>query len=287
MNVNDLLFKKLDLASVKTLVNWAAIEGWNPGISDAELFYATDPDGFYGYFLDGKMIGGGSIVSYNGAYGFMGFFIVKPEYRSSGIGRKLWFQRREKLRERLKQNAPIGMDGVVAMQAFYAKGGFKIAFKDERYARTAERFMADKNISEITENDFEAVLELDKKCFGFERENFLNAWLNQPTAKTFKYTLNGRLQGFAMVRKCLNGWKVCPLFAENYTIAEALYQACLSGIPRGENLFIDIPMCNREAIKLVRNFNGEYVFECARMYFGTPPKNNWNFVFGITSFELG
>jgi len=287
MNLADLTFTKLDLSGVKTLVKWAALEGWNPGINDAELFYAADPDGFYGYFLDGEMIGGGSIVSYNGAFGFMGFFIVKPTFRSSGIGQKLWFARRDKLRERLKPNAPIGMDGVVAMQDFYKKGGFEIAFKDERYGRIAEQFAANKNISAITTKDVDAVLAFDKICFGFDRAAFLKSWINQPRALTFKYVADGRLQGFAIVRQCLSGWKVCPLFAENYIVAEALYKACLSGIPKGETLYLDIPMCNRDAIKLVKNYGGTYVFECARMYFGTPPKNNWNFVFGITSFELG
>jgi len=32
------------------------------------------------------MIGGGSIVSYNGHFGFMGFFIIQPKYRGRGWG---------------------------------------------------------------------------------------------------------------------------------------------------------------------------------------------------------
>ena len=47
-----------------------------------------------------------------------GLFIVKPEYRAMGIGRKLWYQRRDLLISRLHNNASIGMDGVVAMQPF-------------------------------------------------------------------------------------------------------------------------------------------------------------------------
>lgn len=92
----SLQFSKLDFEGLKTLVQWASEEGWNPGTQDAEVFWATDPEGFYGYFMDGNMIAGGSIVAYDNAFGFMGFFIVKKEYRSQGIGRKLWNQRRDK-----------------------------------------------------------------------------------------------------------------------------------------------------------------------------------------------
>ena len=73
-NETNLNFKILDRAGVKTLVAWAQSEGWNPGLSDAELFYAADPEGFLGCFLDDQMVGGGSIVSYEGNFGFMGLF---------------------------------------------------------------------------------------------------------------------------------------------------------------------------------------------------------------------
>jgi len=124
MNPNQLQFQLLDLAGVKTLLSWAEAEGWNPGPKDAEVFFVTDPEGFYGYYHDGELIAGGSIVSYDGRFGFMGLFIVKPEYRSAGIGRQLWHQRRDTLLSRLNDGATIGMDGVLTMQPFYGEGGF-------------------------------------------------------------------------------------------------------------------------------------------------------------------
>ncbi|WP_430409935.1 GNAT family N-acetyltransferase [Kordia sp.] len=286
MNIDELKFEKLDLKGVKTLASWAEKEGWNTGSHDAEVYYATDSDGFYGFHYNGELIAGGSIVSYDGKFGFMGFFIVKPTYRTHGIGRKLWYHRRDLLLSRLDKNATIGLDGVVDMQSFYQKGGFEIAFRDVRYEKKGTDFTIDKNISEIKEDDFESIAAYDQQCFGFPRPQFLKPWLQLPLTKTFKYVENDQLKGFAIIRKATKGYKVCPLFADNPAIAEALYKACLNAVI-GESLFIDIPMINEAAKSLTQKYEATYVFECARMYLGTPPTVDSAKIFGITTFELG
>ncbi len=285
-NLNQLQFVKLEYEGLKTLLSWAEKEGWNPGLYDAEVFWATDPEGFYGYYYQGDLVAGGSIVSYQKEFGFMGFFIVKPEYRSLGIGRKLWFQRRDTLLSRLNKDAAIGMDGVVAMQPFYQRGGFKIIGRDIRYEKLGIPLPIDPNIHPIVEEDIPSVLAYDKKCFGFSRPQFLIPWLNLPHNKTFKYVENNQIKGFAIVRKVISGYKICPLFANNETIAEALYKACLNSVI-GEPLYIDIPALNQGAVELVKEYEAKYVFECARMYFGNPPPIEIDKVFGVTTFELG
>jgi len=286
IDIDRLQFQKLNINSLKILVNWAKDEGWNPGPYDADVFWATDPDGFYGYFKSGDLIAGGSIISYDKRFGFMGFFIVKPEYRSYGIGRKLWYQRRNTLIARLNKGASIGMDGVVSMQPFYNKGGFKIAFRDIRYEKTGIKCVPDKNISPINNEDIKTILEYDKQCFGFPRPQFMIPWLSIPNNKTFKYIENDILRGFAIVRKANTGYKVCPLFADNERIAEELYKACLNSVP-GEPLYIDIPEINKGSLNLIEKHKATYVFECARMYYGKFPDIVINKVFGITTFELG
>ena len=286
MENDDLTFVKLDFEGVKTLVKWAEKEGWNPGLHDAEVFWRTDPEGFYGYYRNGELIAGGSIVSYGRQFGFMGFFIVKPECRSHGIGRKLWYQRRDTLISRLNEGASIGMDGVVAMQPFYRKGGFEIAFRDERHEKTGMTFDVNQHISAIQDQDMEAILAYDKDCFGIQRQQFIRLWLAQSNVRTFKYTDPCGLKGFAIIRKAIQGYKVCPLFADNKEIAEELYKACLDAVP-GELLYLDIPMINQDAVNLVNKYNTTYVFECARMYYGKVPDMAINKIFGFTTFELG
>lgn len=285
-NIDELQFRRLGFDGLTILVKWAKNEGWNPGTYDADVYWATDPEGFYGYYSDGILIAGGSIVSYNKEFGFMGFFIVDPEYRSCGIGRKLWYQRRDTLLSRLNEGASIGMDGVVAMQSFYQKGGFEIAFKDVRYEKKGTKFLLDKNISSINDDDIKSILAYDKQCFGFLRTQFMVPWIKLPGNKTFKYIEHDKLKGFAIVRKASVGYKICPLFADTEKIAEELYKACLNSVV-GELLYIDIPEINQGSVNLTKKYNATYVFECARMYFGKSPNIEIDKVFGITTFELG
>jgi hypothetical protein len=216
----------------------------------------------------------------------MGFFIVKPEYRAKGVGRKLWYQRRDHLLQRLNSGASIGMDGVVDMQPFYRKGGFELHFRDERHEKIGQAYDVDAKISAINNEDFESILAYDKQCFGFSRPQFLKPWLNLPEGKTFKYVKDGALKGYAVLRKVMNGYKICPLFADSPEIAEALYKSCLNAVP-GQPVYLDIPMVNKAAVQLTKAFGTKYVFECARMYYGQVPDIPINKIFGVTSFELG
>ena len=101
----ELKFQKMDYEGLHTLVQWAEQEGWNPVPYDAEVYQLTDPDGYYGYHHNWELIAGDSIVSYNKDFGFMGFFIVKPEYRAAGFARKHWHERRDALIGRLRPNS--------------------------------------------------------------------------------------------------------------------------------------------------------------------------------------
>lgn len=286
METHEYSFRKLSQEEVRTLVEWARQEGWNPGKYDADIFFNTDPEGFVGCFAGDQMIGGGSVISYDGKFGFMGLFIVQPKFRSAGAGTALWFHRRDKLLSRLEPGASIGMDGVVAMQPFYQKGGFEIAFRDERYACKGATFESDGCVSHIDSNDWEDILSYDQYCFGFAREKFMLRWLQQPELIHFKYESGGELKGFILARKADKGYKTGPLFAKNYEAAEALLKATLNSI--GDDLlFIDIPVVNVDAVRLVRNFKMDYIFECARMYYGKTPELPVNEIFGITTFELG
>lgn len=273
------------------LVDWAAREGWNPGLHDAELFWATDPAAFIAASQGNELIGGGAITSYNGEFGFMGFFIVRPEYRGQGLGNTLWHARRERLLARLQPGASIGMDGVFTMQDYYAKGGFVFSHRNLRFRADISEHPAtapqdDQNIVPLATLPFDQIVDYDRTCFPAAREAFLRGWIAQGDALAVGCLREGRLSGYGVARRCREGYKIGPLFADDAQVANALY-ARLAKCAEGGPLFLDAPENNPAAMALVQQQNMIEVFGCARMYLGPPPAIAHERVFGVTTFELG
>ncbi len=96
----------------------------------------------------------------------------------------------------------------------------------------------------------------------------------------------GRLNGYGVVRRCREGYKIGPLFADDALAANALY-ARLAEFAEGGPLFLDAPENNPAAMALVHQQGMLEVFGCARMYLGPPPAIAHERVFGVTTFELG
>jgi len=288
---NDLTMRNMTRAEVDELVEWAAREGWNPGLHDADSFWATDPEAFIAAELDGELIGGGTITSYGGEFGFMGFFIVRPEFRGRGFGDTLWHARRARLLGRLKPTASIGLDGVFTMQDYYAKGGFVFSHRDMRFrAEIAEppasALEADDVIVALAEIPLDEVLGYDRTCFPAARPGFLKGWVSQPDALALGCRRDGRMSGYGVVRRCREGCKIGPLFADDARAAQALY-APFADFAAGGPLFLDAPENNPAAMDFVRRHRMEEVFGCARMYLGPAPDVAHARIFGVTTFELG
>jgi hypothetical protein len=290
MSKPELIIRNMQREELDTLVEWAALEGWNPGLSDAEIFWATDPKGFIAAELDGQLVGGGSIASYDGVYGFMGFFIIHSKHRGKGLGNRLWHARLEMLIKRLKSPAVIGMDGVFDMQSYYAKGGFSFSTRDLRFEGigkpAAQPAAQSGGIVKLASIQFSKVAAYDRSHFPALRPAFLRHWLEQPGAHALGSLSGGKLTGFGVLRPCRTGYKIGPLFADNPEIANDLFLA-LSARVSGEPIFLDVPENNPAAVAMAKRFNMTEVFGCAKMYFGPEPKLPNNEIFGVTTFELG
>jgi GNAT superfamily N-acetyltransferase len=268
------------------LVGWAAEEDWNPGLHDARVFWETDPEAFIGAELEGELIGGGAITSYGGAFGFMGLFIVRREYRGHGYGARLWHARVKLLQARLDPGAPIGMDGVFAMQDWYAKGGFRFSHRTIRFEWVGREAEPAPGLVPAHEVPFERVLAYDRRCFPAPRERFLRAWMEQPDSRALVAVEKDAVRGFAVARRCALGVKVGPLFADDAATAESLYDAVAAFAP-DEPVFLDVPEVNAWAMSLAKRRRMHEVFGCARMYLGAPPRIDESRVYGVTTFELG
>ncbi|SAK74480.1 GNAT family N-acetyltransferase [Caballeronia ptereochthonis] len=278
--------RRMTPPDVEAALGWAASEGWNPGLDDAASFFAADPQGFFMGTWNGEPIGCISAVAYGDAFGFIGLYIVRPEWRGKGFGMRLWNEGMVYLGAR-----NIGLDGVLAQQPNYRKSGFVLAYRNVRYEGVAS--VDDEPVDGIAIADaldvpFERLLDYDARMFACQRAAFLRAWLSQPRAHARACVAldDGAVRGLAAIRLCRSGHKIGPLFADDLPIARALYRALVSGVP-GERVFLDVPESNPAAVALAMEHDMRSEFETARMYTRAQPDVPLARVFGVTTFELG
>lgn len=278
----DYTIRRMRADEIQIAIDWAAQEGWNPGIHDANTYYQADSNGFFVGEIGGQAISVGSAVVYDDQFAFCGLYIVHPEYRGRGYGIALT---KERLRYVGQRNA--GIDGVVENIPIYERIGYRLAYHNIRYRGTAANpTSVDLHFVPLSQLPFEIIETYDRFCFPAKRRRYLNAWINQADAKALGFVKNGQLQGYAVRRRCIEGHKIGPLFADNYAIAEGLFQALQMDIP-GEAIFLDIMEINPAAQKLAEKYNMQVVFSTGRMYLKGQPKLADQKIFGITSFELG
>lgn len=272
--------RPLSLDEVRVVVDWARLEGWNPGLADADVFHATDPDGFLGLFEGNTLAAAISAVRYSPDFGFIGLFIVHPDRRGRGLGRAVWQAAISRL-----DGATIGLDGVQEQQANYARQGFVPAFRTIRYAGAATAATSDPCVRAFAPELAAMVFAIDRRCFPADREAFLAGWLRSPH-RTFVHTDGAQVDGYATLRPCWDGYKIGPLFAREVDVARRLIGATAATIP-GRTIVIDVPQTNQPAVEVVEALGLAPVFETMRMYRGPAPDIAIGEVFGITTFELG
>lgn len=274
--------RQMKRSELDLVMEWIAAEGWNPGLYDAESFYHTDPEGFLVAILDGEPIGAISAVSYGDKFGFIGLYIMKPEYRG-----KIHAARLGKAAQRRLKLCNIGLDGVPQKIDNYKRIGFNLAYRNIRFQGVALSEPAMNGLLELDRIPFEKISAYDRTLFPAARDKFLRAWLSQPEASGYGVIQEGELSGFGLIRPCRVGFKIGPLFANSPDIADALYCALCSAAKPGSPVFLDIPEVNYFAYELVQRYQMQQVFETARMYSGPEPYLPMQRIFGVTSFELG
>ena len=276
----DYLIRPMSRAELDRAIDWAAVEGWNPGLGDADAFYAADPGGFFAGVLDGEMVASISLIAYDAHFSFLGFYIVQPAHRGKGLGLTLW-------QEALARHgtALVGLDGVVAQQENYKKSGFQLAYRNVRYRGVMEGKASARLVAADTV-PFDRLLAYDREFFPAPRSEFLGRWIKPADGNALVAIHDGEIAGFGVIRACLEGLKIGPLYASTERIAEELLIA-LATTARGDTIFFDVPRPNGAAIRLAERLGMKPVFETARMYTGPAPDLPLAKLFGVTSFELG
>lgn len=270
--------RALTLGEVDTLVDWAAGEGWNPGLYDAEAFHAADPDGFLGAFVGGEMVAGISAIAYGDGYGFIGLYISRPDMRGKGHGKAVWGAGIARL-----GNRTIGLDGVDRQVENYRSMGFALSYRTIRHSGRLDAKPVRADIRPVSADLIADVIAFDRRFFPALREAFLDRWLRPPHI-AFAAMHNGAVAGYGVARPCREGWKIGPLFAQHDQDAQNLLFALASSVGDSD-IHLDVPEPATEFSNSLRAAGLQPGFATTRMYRGAAPAGRK--VHAVTSLELG
>jgi hypothetical protein len=279
----------LENGGLQFIFDNAKREGWEPGVDDLSIFPTADPNGFFVGILDGKIVGCVSAVRHDDSYGFIGYYIVSPEYRGNTYGLQLFQHGMRYLGDR-----NIGLDGLLVQVPNYQRSGFNSFYTTSRYQGTGIEDSSDlacPNIVPLSNVDIETLAQYDSKFFPTARNAWISNWIsgNIQNLSSAVYLENGEILGYGVIRPCISGYRIGPLYANSSDVAKSLLTYLRAKVSPGSIIYIDVPNVNANAVALMDQ--GDIAFtklwDCIRMYTKTEPNVNNDGVYGASSLELG
>ena len=274
--------RHMGVSDLEIVLGWAAEEGWNPGLDDAQAFHAADPDGFFLAEEDGTPVAAISVVDHAPDFAFLGLYLCRPTHRGRGIGHALWRDAIDHAGART-----IGLDGVPEQQSNYARSGFEHAGRTTRHTGRVSGRRSDR-IRPAQASDVPALVELEARASGWAKPSYMAAWFaGAETRSTHVLTVGATIAGAATVRRCRSGAKVGPVIADDDATAIELLRHVAALVDT--TVTLDVPQqaaafaATCEAAGLVPGFH------TARMYRGEAryPRIGGPVLYAVTSLELG
>ncbi|MCR9158535.1 MAG: GNAT family N-acetyltransferase [Rhodobacteraceae bacterium] len=273
-------YRTATIAELSHVLEWAADEGWNPGLDDAEAFFAADPEGFFvAVDKSGTPIAAISVVNHAPDFAFLGLYLVRPTHRGKGIGLGLWQHAILHAEDRT-----IGLDGVEAQQENYRASGFVYSGGTTRFSGKVLAQHAP-DIRQMRQDDIPMLIDLEAEASGVTKSDYLESWLSGTAARvTIVHENQDGVCGFCTVRACRVGAKIGPLIASDAAIAQKLVAHAATFFEASVTL--DVPEASTQLTSLCTRLGLEAGFKTARMYRGNAVATN-HLNYAVTSLELG
>lgn len=265
------------------VLQWAIREDWNPGPYDAAVFNAADPGALIALEFQGTPVGLISSARLNEDHGFVGFFMLSPEYRHTRFGWRLLHANLERM-----EGLVMGSETIFELVRTYARYGLKPYYNTTSYQGVAPSHPRkwSLGVEFATTTTPDELIAYDATSTGVVREAYLREWFRIPRSLVVVFRRAGRLCGIGMARQCHRGVRIGPLQADDPAAAEALFDA-LVGLAPGEPVEIDCPEINPDGPKLARAKGLVACSQTSRLYRGKPPDGRLERVYGLVSFSLG
>ncbi len=274
------------------VVDWCKEEGWNIGLYDFHMYYKLTLRGHLMFLYENEPIGAISIIQHSDDFLTIGPFIVKNGYRGKGYGSQIWQQAIALIEQ---ENYTVSLYSVPAQVDFYQKRGFQTKFKNKRWELFHENQTLIKEeaapCEDFSSDNLLSVSQYDQSIFSISRQKIFEELLKISAVKGFVLKNEGLITGFGLIRPCVKGWRVGPLFANTPESAKIIFTKLLS-VVSDEKIIIDVPSANKFAQVFAEYFNLTAVSadDTEAMFTGNEPKQlleHINENYGVFSLEIG
>ena len=212
---------------------------WNQNAADWRLML----DIGHGWGItapDGTLVASTLVLPYGADFAWISMVLVLPQHRRQGHASRLLRAAIGELRER--GLTPV-LDATPAGRAVYLQEGFADTWGFARYAlaaplRETPRQDRAQLVRPITQNDWPALLELDRPAFGADRENLLRALAARLPEAALVAEREGVIEGYLLGRDGRDARQLGPLVAGDPVVAQALLEAGLARVT--PPLYVDV-----------------------------------------------
>ncbi|BBB15137.1 GCN5-related N-acetyltransferase [Candidatus Rickettsiella viridis] len=294
--VVELSMRYMTEKDLEMVMGWCKEEKWNIGKYDASFYHKLDPKGHFLLLENGQPVGAISIIRYSSQLFTIGPFIVKKEYRNKGYGAEIWQYAMRVLEK--NPDATAYLHAVPPQIPRYARSGFKESFHIQRWQKTStENSVANKDainegIKNLNTVSSESIIEYDQSIFSVSRKKLLTEFMQCQHVAGFASTDDsGKVTGLGIIRPCIEGFRVGPLYADHIENAQKLFRVLLGAV-NNSTVFLDAPSHNPYIESFTQHFNLNRVPEAdtVAMFKGDVPPSlleNKHKNYAICSLEIG
>jgi GNAT superfamily N-acetyltransferase len=246
-------------------VRLANTMNWNMTRQDLEFIALLEPEGCFVLVKGAERVGMVTCISY-GSVGWFGNLIVKEEERNKGAGTLLVKRAVDYFHG--KGVETVGLYAYPQLIDFYASKGFR---RDEDFAvlQTIPVQSTEKDLPKIVAQNFWAVAEFDKCCFGWDRHKLLEAIVLAKGNLGYVYSEKGGVVGYVAAKVYGNMAEVGPLVCQpdRLDVAEQLLE-CVLGKLVGLSVYLCVPKNENVFISKLMHIGFTEKFFVTRMFLG-------------------
>ncbi|XP_006821012.1 holothin acyltransferase-like [Saccoglossus kowalevskii] len=279
----------MPLAEVMSILPQAAREGSSPTPYESQTVSMCNDGGlFVAVGNTGQVIGTVSAMKYSESLGHIGYYYIDPDYRGKEVEEQLW----QKAVGYLGNQCNIGIDIKPSQLEELKKKGFTESWRNCRYKGLGSSLLAEfintEHIRPLTRLSLNDMVEYDCKVSTVERRLLIQRWSNTPKpGGAYAAIKEGRILGYGVIRPCIEGFLIGPLYADNTALTQALLLTLFALVPNAD-IYIDSPIDNPSFIHLLtKDMQMEPVFETVRMYSKGNPGIPLQKMFALSGIELG